>query len=825
MRKYNVKTLLIVVLTLFITSAFLFPLGVSGLINNPENNYTTKALVNYNEKFTTTTYRDAATTAYGWGLGAVSKARNFTYEHLDFFQTEYPQTALDIQGRKVYTTSYNLSSYYYSIQAFDINNPRDIHRMSFRNSVSASYTCKVDGDYLYTGDISPGDPDINIYNVRNPFNLEGAGVYLTSHNTFGGVTDIAIQGHLVYYTDYKTTQGRSLQILYTENPASGSQIVCNWNVSKALGLEVKGDFAFIAASDEGFYVLNVTDKWLPIEVGYINTPGNATDVIIDGHLAYLADGPAGFHIIDISDPSTPNILATFDTLGHARKLVLQEKTLFVADMYGGVQVFDVNNPNKPLLITDFLSDEIVYDVGLFGGILVVATNEGIHTFRVSANWGMTLKVSPNSFSDYQVWDVRVQGNIAYIAGGSDGFYTLDVSDPSQPILLDRYIAAGYSLEKLDINGQFAYTVSENGLLIFDISNPANIKEINVIPGSGLTDVMIQGELLYTSFNTGFAILNVSSGYLPSLVVNYVPGLHENITAIWVEGRHVYVVEGSASSTANTFACYDVTNFASPVFTYSRNREPSHYDIHTDGDSAYLGAGGWMSLYNVSDPTSFTYSGFVTTTSYGVWAFGPYVLSAEASSGIALYNTTQTNNIELMHRHANGATNRSFQITTHGDYTYVANRSSLIILRHFLSAGSTFIPGTQIAQSNTISTSTAKITKATLNAVQFIQSDTTIVYFLSADGGTTWEEVTQGAVHEFTTAGNDLRWKAEVTGPEHLSAYLYELTIDYEYSSFMNFILTPWLGLPVWAWFSIGLGALILIIVIIVVIVKVAKKKS
>jgi hypothetical protein len=31
-------------------------------------------------------------------------------------------------------------------------------------------------------------------------------------------------------------------------------------------------------------------------------------------------------------------------------------------------------------------------------------------------------------------------------------------------------------------------------------------------------------------------------------------------------------------------------------------------------------------------------------------------------------------------------------------------------------------------------------------------------YLSADGGTTWEEVTSGVLHYFTVTGTDLRWR-------------------------------------------------------------------
>jgi len=76
---------------------------------------------------------------------------------------------------------------------------------------------------------------------------------------------------------------------------------------------------------------------------------------------------------------------------------------------------------------------------------------------------------------------------------------------------------------------------------------------------------------------------------------------------------------------------------------------------------------------------------------------------------------------------------------------------------------------RIADSIKINSGSKNITKATLNKTDM----GTVNYYLSNDGGTTWESVTPGTEHTFSSTGNDLRWKAELIGGE-----VYSINVDW-----------------------------------------------
>lgn len=748
------------------------------------NDFTISSSDVFVEDFTTNTYYDVLGSDATKTSGSVVAARNYSIELLDFFLTEYPAYGLAVQGRKAYVNCYHDTSSSYTLHAFDINNPYDIQRLSYRDSITDAYTCEVDGDYLCIGTI---DATIDFYNVQDPTDLNAfSGVFLTWFDVDGSVTDIDIDGHLIYYTIYNSTSGKSLGIAYTEDPSTPTNIICNWLSNKALGLDVEGTTGYIAASDDGLYVMDFTSKYSPVELGWIDTPGNATDVLLDGALAYVADGEAGVHVVNVLDPTNPVILGSYNTPGHARRMVLQGTTLFVADG-GSIVVLDVADPTHPVFVTEIGPHVDLYDVDLYGGILVAVDHDGLYTYRVSPNWGIpdiSTTVYPNSFDQFQVWDVRVVGKIAYIAGGPDGFYTLDVSDPGNPVLLDQYVVPFVDFLRVDVDNNIAHVTSDTTNYLLDISDPTSITYIDDMSGAtDMIDVCVQGNILFvTLFGTNIGIANITTPGI-SAITNYaVPGA-TNITAIWAQGRKLYLANNFGGTGVNLIIL-DITNLASPFVLDSHTLSSYGEDVCVDGDLAYMADSDWLVPYDVTDPTNIVYidscwidSDYID--SYGVLNFGPYVLNAGGADGIFMVNETDFT-AETASHYPYAIT--AMKITTNGDYTYVANMHNLIILRHFKSGGATFFPGVSIAQSLEIDSMVlGEIKIATLTPEHFIPPGTHIDYFMSADGGLHWEAITPGVEHEFVNTGDDLRWRADLIGPEDRSAHIYQITIDYEFN--------------------------------------------
>ncbi|MHA1124314.1 MAG: hypothetical protein ACTSO7_07880 [Candidatus Heimdallarchaeota archaeon] len=822
MIRSNKKTLqivLIVLVLLPLISATAFQ--AYGMLGN-DNQFLSKDDTDvFFDSFDNTAYRDfVETDAIGWGTGTITNERDFSWEVLDFYATPNPVRGLEVQGRKAYVAMPNSIASPFTVLALDITDLNDIQFMSQRDSLDYTITLAVDGDTVYTGRTDAAIPQkFNTYNVSDPTNLDGSGVYQDYFAAEGTLSDIDIEGKYAYFTAFNSSVDRSFGVVDIEDPDNIQYISNNWVSNRALGLDVEGRLAYIAASTDGLYILNVTDVSAPVEIGFVSTVGNATDVIVDGRFAYIAGGTAGLQIINIQDPTNPVLVGSYNTPGYAHRLVKQGRTIFMACGLSGIIIIDVADPYNPSYVAQRL-ENYVWDIALYGDAILIGTNLGVHAFRFGSMTDLSTSLF-GIYSDKEAWDVRVRDGIAFVAGGPDGFYILDVRDPNSPQLLYSYTVTT-QFYKLDINEQYAFLVHDNGLYIFDISDLTNVQMIRYALGIHLTDVHVQGHYVFASHAIGFAILNITNIYATTWDVHNLG--YTNVTAIWVQGYHVYLTQWLGGS-ASCLHVYNIIDHAAPYPVYSRMRYAYNYDVKVNGDTLYLaghddGNGMWM--YNVTNPTIMYVVDNVYRNNYGVWDFGQYVLTADYTDGVALINATTPTNVVVDSAYA-GATG-AIQIMTEGDYTYVANTTSLVILRHYESAGDTYVDVNNLAQSNSIFTMpNGTISAATLVVDYYNPSPnpTSLLFEMTSDG-VNWESVTPNVLHTFTNAGTDLRWRATLNGETYLSPHIYsvEITYDFDYAR----PSPPGLS-PLWIGIIAGGAGLVLIIIIIVIAVTVSKKKK
>ena len=750
--------------------AFMFPISLRA-----DGVPTPGTTSNYAEDFMSATYlAGGSTTASGWGNGTLTSTRSLSGSQLSFIPSTHPIRSVSVQGRKLYVTNY--SSSIDSIAIYNITDPTSPEFFDSRNAASSMTEHVVAGDVMYVGTAIPGlNPWLAAYNVSNPYNIPGPldALFLNT----GEISDLEIQGHYLYVVANDATGSNDWVVYDIQDPTNMIRKGgLGWG--ELYGFCVDGQVGYFADGTMGLYVRNVSAPGATTHLDSFSTPGNCTDVIVDGNIAYVADGPEGVLILDVTDPSNIQGISSYNTSGFARRLVLQGKTLFVADGAGGVVILDVSDPTHPSHVNVF-STPYAWDVALYGGDLVVGTDNGVILIRYGGGMDLLSHYSSTSFG-FEIWDVRVQGDIAYIAAGPDGFITVDVSDPGNPVFLDNYSLIATDFKAIDVQGHIAAVMGEAGLLLFDISDPSNIDYMNGIGGGGLMDVFLWGEVCYYTFTSGFGCLNISDPYSIS-IINQEFGF-TNVTACWVQGYHLYIVQDLDGS-GNGFFVYDITQISSPQYVKGYNLVSNHYDIFVDGDFAYAANEDWLSIRNVTDPFAATYPDTVYDTSnpsLGVWGFGPYVLSARGSGGVRLVDTRNVNDVNILATYA-GAT-QAIHCTIHGDFAYVANRNTLEIFRIFRSAGAYYATGASVAQSTTIDSTSETIYSATLTQTAHIPGGTGIVWQLSADGGSNWESVIPGIPHDFDHQGSDLRYRATFnTNRQDLSAHLFNISISYDHS--------------------------------------------
>lgn len=735
------------------------------------------ALGTVSEDFTTTTYEDPATTAEGWGTGSVSNPREYTITQLDFQTTasDGGVWSLDTQGRKVYLSLYKTGTGTNALRVYNISDPSNIQFMDGQHPATELTATVVDGDICAVGS---EHSTFFIYNVSDPTNIPSS---IWNHDFGSGmISDIEIDGHHMYVTIHQHSGMEEFNIYDIENPAS--PIRCDdtgW--AEMYGLDVQEDISYMATGIYGLNMLGISDPYdIDTDLCWVNTPGVSYDCLAYGDICYVADGASGVQVVDCSTPAYSTIIGSYDTPNNATRLALQGNTLFVGDG-SSVQILDVSNPATPVYV-DAITLADVRDIGLAGGVLVIGTDAGLYTYSVGSM--VTDFVLVDSYSAYDAYDVAYQGNIAYVAAGADGLVVLDVSNPANPILLDQtsYGTTPF-YTTVDVDGDTAYITNRgnagSGLTSFNVTDPTNVAQLGSNYFSDPYDLAVSGNTLFLADGTlGVYLMNITD---PNAMVTIdSSGTMDNATAVAVQGHFAYFAgNGSTFGNYGTFA-YNLNDLSSILLAnFIGHINPE--DIVVAGDFAAVANREYgVNFVDISDPWDIDNMGFMSYPSAdltSVEIFGNYIFAGDRGVGIHLIDANNPNQlIELSNYTTGNPDVRS--LTVGGDYLYAACGNRLLIFRIFRSAGDTYQNPCK-AQSKSLYTSPTLIVEANLTATASTPSGTSIDWFLSADGGASWESVTPGVAHTFTVAGIDLRWLANITNNnDDRTASISSVSIDY-----------------------------------------------
>jgi hypothetical protein len=261
-----------------------------------------------------------------------------------------------------------------------------------------------------------------------------------------------------------------------------------WGEDVALQEIGEGLYAYVASGEAGVHIYDVSDSAEPPEL--VNTevplPGDcaertdgfpdfyadglkivqAADLpfdsdVFDTDVAIFATGACGIIAADISDPMVLETLFVFDTPSWAEAVdvfidpVEEAVFVYVASFWGGLRIFGQTDPEG--------NPEAFGELG---------------------TWG----VNDDAFGP--AIDLRVErrdGMIVAHVLTDRGLWTVDVSDPTDPVAIPGGsvafdTAADESGEGMTIVGDRAFVALwQGGILVLDISDPANPVEVEAIP--------------------------------------------------------------------------------------------------------------------------------------------------------------------------------------------------------------------------------------------------------------------------------------------------------------------------------------------------------
>ena len=281
----------------------------------------------------------------------------------------------------------------------------------------------------------------------------------------------------------------------------------------AKSVYVSGNYAYVAADDEGLQVIDIIDPESPEIVGSLEMQysGRAWFVQVSEGYAYVVSdltGDFSLEAIDISDPENPANVGYFGTQGSPQDLHVSSdyayvvwETSTVTGPQGGLKIIDISDPEDPLKAAYIGTGTGAQGVYVSGNYAYVADGgwTGLQVFNVSN------PENPYTISAFDVeyaTKVCVSGNYAYVAGAGD-FQVIDVSEPQNPQSVGS-VERSTGAQSMYVTGSYAYIAAyENGIDVITITDPQDPILLTTVdtPGKAI-DIFVSGSHAYVADNEG-----------------------------------------------------------------------------------------------------------------------------------------------------------------------------------------------------------------------------------------------------------------------------------------------------------------------------------
>lgn len=297
------------------------------------------------------------------------------------------------------------------LHTIDVSSPlTPTHQGHFPYFGDASGTVAKDGHYLYVGD-SGGMIVVDMQDPNEP-------VVVAHESSLDSVNDIYIQGDLIYLARYG-----GLTIVSKEIP-SKLQVLGGYSIGNALRVYVLDQVAYVASSEQGLQIVDVSDPSHPSLLRTYDALKSANGIWVADDIAYISSETDGLEIIDVQDPSQPKRLGGYDVLGEtgeeAKDVEVVGTIAYIVAFREAIVAVDVQDPSSPVFLDSYRT----------------------HNYALS---------------------LTIDGEFAYIASGWDGVVVVDISDPENLTLAGECHLS--FTKEIAVDDDLVYATDDGGLQI------------------------------------------------------------------------------------------------------------------------------------------------------------------------------------------------------------------------------------------------------------------------------------------------------------------------------------------------------------------------
>ncbi len=531
---------------------------------------------------------------------------------------------MTVSGNFIYIVSNN------ALQVLDATDPADIHVAGEVNILS-TLPCE---DYYYR----------NIFIHDNMLYIEGAGNCEESGTIlFIDVSDpgqpsivstyslpgIVLSGRFApgkfIFTSIDETQNYidNLRIIDISDPNSPTILSDFITKTKGHVNYVNGDHVYVGDIDIGLEIINIADPQNPVTVGTFYNGWNGVEYQMGNFLYFRIMGLGQLFFINVSDPTLGiHLFEEMTSIDRVDDFSISNNT--ACAVYGDsnsdterIHIIDISDPDEPKdLGKSALPSGYYYScmVSHQGDTAVLGSERGLLTIlNISDPTDIKISGQYSITSDaYDPLNSILLNADHLFAGTEDGLLILDVSSPAEIIEVGR--VEGDSLWGIRKNGDYLYAIVQGNVKIFNVTDPTNPQEVNTIQSpETLYGISVSDNLLCISGYRSFILFDISNPHSPVLVSTHETGYRQNA---YISGTRLY--SSSYDVTGGLFI-YDVSEPVHPILLGSYDLPPASSDTikGVSGDYVYTNSSrcyGYR-IIDTSDVTSRSVSTPLTTSNH------------------------------------------------------------------------------------------------------------------------------------------------------------------------------------------------------------------
>ena len=473
--------------------------------------------------------------------------------------------------------------------------------------------------------------------------------------------DVAVQGNLAYIATYSS--GFSIaDISDPENPVELSSLNLDHAVDK---LSVLGGLTCCKAQGYGFILVNTANPDSIYEVSRKPITG-IQQVLLNEQYLYAVSFYEGILIFDITDPSLPTLIGHQRMPYHTRCVAVSGDHAFACVLEYGIISVEISDPADPEIISlAHMSGYEYLDIESYEDYLYVATGSELHIVDISNPAFM--EITGEVYIGNVLNGITQQGNYVFAAGGANGLFVIDVSNPNSPFIAGSYDTDGQGFEA-DADGGYLYFADNLSLLVFRIDQPQSPVIAAELDNTGhFRAVAKQGDMVYLGdCVNGLRIVDVSDPVEPFEIDVFFDETVENIYNIEVIGDYAYMACNN-----NGFTILEISDPVNPVIVSTFSPPGNVRDVDIDGNYAYLSnMSQGFRVVDISDLYHPVEVGYCDTYDWPMAAdiAGNYAYIADFGFITVVDISDPTHPTPVGHEATNPATR---QISVQGDYAYIA----------------------------------------------------------------------------------------------------------------------------------------------------------